>query len=213
MSKTSKRQKSPKEKKVIIEVQKGEDPALKTAQAMIAPYVTNAFAFANYMTGTIGDVELDKLTTALVESAKRVRDGNMKDVEGMLMTQASVLNGMFADLVNRSASNRRGGYFEASQQYLKMACKAQNQCRMTLETLSTIKNPPVVYARQANIAHGPQQVNNGPAAPTRTNETQKAPNELLEKGDEQRLDECTAEATGGSDKALEAVGTIDRAED
>jgi hypothetical protein len=31
---------------------------------------------------------------------------------------------------------------------------------MTLETLATIKNPPVVFARQANIAQGPQQVNN-----------------------------------------------------
>jgi hypothetical protein len=49
--------------------------------------------------------------------------------------------------------------------------KAQNQCRMTLETLSTIKNPPVVYAKQANIAHGPQQVNNGTAPASHANET------------------------------------------
>jgi len=33
---------------------------------------------------------------------------------------------------------------------------------MTLETLATIKNPPVVFARQANINNGgQQQVNNG----------------------------------------------------
>ena len=61
-----------------------------------------------------------------------------------------------------------------------MAYKAQNQCRMTSETLSTIKNPPVVYAKQANIAHGPQQVNNGPSSATRTGENEKLPNELLE---------------------------------
>ena len=53
-----------------------------------------------------------------------------------------------------------GSYFDAGERYLKLAFKAQNQCRMTLETLTTIKNPPVVYAKQANIAHGPQQVNN-----------------------------------------------------
>ena len=50
---------------------------------------------------------------------------------------------------------------------MRMAMKAQNQCRMTLETLATIKNPPVVFARQANINNGgQQQVNNGvkPAA-------------------------------------------------
>ena len=44
---------------------------------------------------------------------------------------------------------------------MRMALKAQSQCRATLETLATIKNPPAVFARQANIAQGPQQVNNG----------------------------------------------------
>jgi hypothetical protein len=40
---------------------------------------------------------------------------------------------------------------------------AQSQCRATL---ATIKHPPVMgYVRQANIAHGPQQVNNASAAP------------------------------------------------
>ena len=38
---------------------------------------------------------------------------------------------------------------------MKLALKAQNQCRMTLETLAAIKNPPVIYARQANFANGP----------------------------------------------------------
>jgi hypothetical protein len=44
---------------------------------------------------------------------------------------------------------------------MRVALKAQNQCRMTLETLATVTNPRVVYAKQANIANGPQQVNNG----------------------------------------------------
>jgi hypothetical protein len=43
---------------------------------------------------------------------------------------------------------------------MRMALKAQAQCRATLETLATIKNPSVVFARQANIAQGPQQANN-----------------------------------------------------
>jgi hypothetical protein len=37
--------------------------------------------------------------------------------------------------------------------------RAGHQCRATVETLALSKNPPV-FARQANIAHGPQQVNN-----------------------------------------------------
>ena len=44
--------------------------------------------------------------------------------------------------------------------YLRVALKAQAQCRATLETLAEMKQPPTLLARQANIAHGPQQVNN-----------------------------------------------------
>ena len=53
-------------------------------------------------------------------------------------------------------------YIEATERYMRLALKAQGQCRATLETLAAIKNPPVVFARQANFANGPQQVNNNP---------------------------------------------------
>ena len=45
---------------------------------------------------------------------------------------------------------------------MKLALRAQGQCRATLETLANIKNPrPVAFVKQANISNGPQQVNNG----------------------------------------------------
>lgn len=39
----------------------------------------------------------------------------------------------------------------------------QSQSRASIETLAVIKNPPLVFAQQANIANGPQQVNSGVA--------------------------------------------------
>ena len=58
-------------------------------------------------------------------------------------------------------------YLKQYETYLRLALKAQNQSRMTLETLATLKNPPVVFAKQANInqGNGNQQVNNGTPAP------------------------------------------------
>ena len=38
---------------------------------------------------------------------------------------------------------------------------AQSNCRATVEALAYMQNPPTVFARQANIASGPQQINNG----------------------------------------------------
>ncbi len=55
-----------------------------------------------------------------------------------------------------------GEYLDATDRYMRLALKAQAQCRATLETLAKIKNPPTLFAQQANIAHGPQQVNNNP---------------------------------------------------
>jgi hypothetical protein len=54
-----------------------------------------------------------------------------------------------------------GEYVNAAETYMRLALKAQSQCRTTLETLAGIKNPAsVTFVRQANVAHGPQQVNN-----------------------------------------------------
>jgi hypothetical protein len=47
---------------------------------------------------------------------------------------------------------------------MRLALKAQSQCRATLETAAAMKNSqPVAFVRQANVAHGPQQVNNSAA--------------------------------------------------
>jgi hypothetical protein len=130
--------------------------------------------------------------------------------EAMLTSQAMTLNAMFADLSRRSAINLSdGSYFNAGERYFKMAMRAQNQCRMALETLSTIKNPPVVYAKQANIAHGPQQVNND-ARPSRAQENQNEPNKLLEQSNEIPMDTGTPDTAGGSDSTMETVAELDR---
>lgn len=161
----------PASKAIVLEMRPGDDPDQKQAEAVIGPFLTNAVAFGVSTKGTVGELDPNKVIKALSESAKRISGNDFGEVEAMLASQAVVLNGMFADLAQRAALNRSEGYFEAAQTYLKMAFKAQNQARMTLETLSAIKNPPVVYARQANIAAGPQQVNNGIPTTTRGNET------------------------------------------
>lgn len=166
---------------VTVNVQEGDDVELRTAEAVTGPYIPNAIALASFARGTIGTVYLDKLTLAMSEGAKRVQAGDMSAVEAMLITQATTLNALFADLTRRASNNLGNGHtFEAGEQLFKMALRAQSQCRATLETLATVKNPPVVFARQANIANGPQQVNNTLNATSHAREKPTAPNELLE---------------------------------
>ena len=66
----------------------------------------------------------------------------------------------------------------AAETYLRLALRAQAQCRATLETLAVIKNPqPVAFVRQANIANGPQQVNNAPAQPGESSRARESENQ------------------------------------
>lgn len=60
--------------------------------------------------------------------------------------------------------------------------RAQNQSRATLETLSAVKNPSVVVAKQANITTDPQQVNNVLVTPC-AGETAIRPNQLSGEAD------------------------------
>jgi hypothetical protein len=114
-------------------------------------------------------------------------------------------------LARRAALNM-GEYINAAETYMRLALKAQSQCRATIETLALIKNPPpVTFVKQANIAHGPQQVNNGaqPAAEAlRARESENQPNKLLEQQHGERLDGGTAPATLGADSAMAAVAQV-----
>ena len=69
------------------------------------------------------------------------------------------MGSFFAEMARRAALNMNTN-IPATEAYMRMGLRAQNQARATLETLSAMKNPSVVIARHANISAGHQQVNN-----------------------------------------------------
>jgi len=151
--------------------------------------------------------DVNALLNVLNETMDIVVDGNMKGCEGMLIGQARALQAIFVNLACLAKGQDQMPQIEG---LLRMALKAQNQSRMTLETLANIKNPPIVFAKQANISAGHQQVNNGPPPCARAGKTEIGQNKLLEHLDGQRLDTGTASASGRVDKAMEAVGEVHR---
>jgi hypothetical protein len=71
---------------------------------------------------------------------------------------------------------------------MRLALRAQAQCRSTIETLAEMKNLRPVFAKNFNLANGnqqvnssegPQQVNNVPATP-RAGNSETPSNKLLE---------------------------------
>jgi hypothetical protein len=157
-----------------------------------------------------GELDLSALVDELAVQAKSVNNGDLQRAEAMLIAQAHTLDAIFNSLARRS---HHAEYLPQLETFLRLGLKAQSQCRATLETLAAIKNPaPVAFVRQANIAHGPQQVNNGsaaPAQPSRAPETDIEQNKLLEQQHGERLDPGAAQATVGADPALATLGQID----
>jgi hypothetical protein len=131
-------------------------------------------------------------------------------MEEMLITQAHTLDLIFNNLTRRAVANMQEGYVPVAETYLRLALKAQSQSRASIESLAQIKNPPVVYARQANFAAGHQQVNNGGEA-SRVREIETTPTKLLEGQHGERLDTRTTAPASGANQELAPVGAIDGA--
>ncbi len=171
-----------------------------------------------YARGTFGEIDLTEAASVMKEKTDKVKGGDLSEIEATLITQAATLDAIFNELARRAALNM-GEYLNTTETYLRLAFKAQGQCRATLETLAEIKNPrPVAFVKQANIANGPQQVNNGEQhfatstrIPARAGNSANLSNELLEASNGERLDTGATGTASGVNKELETVEGLDRA--
>jgi len=190
----------------------GEWPKSMAAHVLdpqfMAAAVTESFALREF-----GPLDLDSLMDLLASAAQRVRRGDFTDIEAMLLTQAHALQSIFTTLAIH-ASRAPNGYKQV-EIYLRLALKSQNQSRATLEALTAMKNPrQVAFVAQANIAQGPQQVNNFPAqAAGGVPPVANAPNELLEQKHGKRVDAGAPSPAGGVDPGLAAVDAVNGTSD
>ena len=192
----------------------GKSQEALSAEIAYDPAARSLAGARGFIKGTMGEQALTESLEALNVQVKEVQSGNLGSAEKTLVAQANTLDAIFNKLSRRAALNM-GEYLNAAETYLSLALKAQTQCRATLETLAAIKNPqPVAFVRQANIAHGPQQVNNAAAAEaSRAGKFENQPNKVLEHQHGERLDFGAAGAASGANPTLEAVGTVHRPQD
>ena len=160
-------------------------------------------------------LEVPDLVIEMRKAGDEVVDGNMGRVERMLANQLMTLDVIFNNMAQRSYKQDT---FKGIEVLMRLALKAQAQSRATAEALAVIKNP-MPYIRQANIAHGHQQVNNGSVpgqlarAHAHAGNSSIEPNKLLEADHGQRLDFGAQAAPGRVDQAVAAMGQVHWSED
>ena len=179
---------------------------------MVEGLAVNALVGLAFST-KLGTLDLTECFAQMLYRAREVSNRNTQSQQEILAGQIISLNAIYTDLALIAHSNMSNcAVFE---RLMRLALKAQGNCRATAEALAAIQNPPAVFAQQANITNGPQQINNGlPGAgcSARAKNSDSLPNELLEAHGE-RLDPRTQSTTSNRDKELAALGTIDRAQD
>lgn len=190
---------------------------LKPHELVLSPSIQSAVG-VHAWSKFAGEADLGETVADLREQVKQVQAGDMGRVEAMLYGQALTLQTIFTSLARKAVAQE---YLKQFQVNLTLALKAQAQCRATLAALAEIKNPrPVSFVQQANIANGPQQVNNGAGSPAgsqgkhppaHAEKTEAAQNELLEHQHGNYLDTGAQGQAGRADRKLEAVATRHRA--
>jgi len=192
---------------------KGEADKQATAKKFCRTTTMNGIAHDSFLSKTVGSNRID-LSTVVAEferHSKAIKEGDLSGIETMLISQSNTLDSVFTSLALKASHNLDDSkYFKAGEMYLKMALKAQSQCRATLQTLAEMKQPrQITITQQANIA-GQQIVNNAGAQ-----EKTIPKNELLgvvnhEQLEIERLDTGTPRKAGGTNQVVETVGEINR---
>lgn len=197
-----------------VTVTAGRTEAQALAAAAASPSINAAIVMEAYQASIVGDVNLMALIESLQESTDKTKAGDLSNLEAMLIGQATALQTIFTSLAKRAAHQE---YQKRLEALLGLALKAQAQSRATISALVDLKYPrQATFVKQANIAHGPQQVNNGntqAGALSHAQESKPLQNELLEdaRNGSTHLDTRTTAAATRSHPAVETVATVHRA--
>ena len=188
-----------------------EERGLAYAEMLNSPEVAACRIIGMMQPKSISDeVDIPSLIESLRLDTTAVQNGDLSSAEGMLINQALALQALFVRLSERAIKQTHMPNLEA---FMRLALKSQSQCRATLETLSVIKNPPVIYAKQANVTTGPQQINNSLEAPSQARKIQNVPNQLSGASDELHTDARASRLEIKANSTLETLGKVDRPQD
>ena len=166
-------------KELDIAVPVGESDSQTLARAAVHPVLiavqtTNAFK---------GDtawkkLDIDMLFDRVQESVEKTQNGNLADLEAMLVAQAMTLQAIFSRLAMNASEQSNVKSYET---FMGLALRAQAQSRSTIQAVVELKFPrQATFIKQGNFANGNQQVNNGIANSCTKEIEPTSANELLE---------------------------------
>ena len=188
---------------LTLKLEKNQTKKLALAEFQSKSEFLSTAVIESFNVGLGDDFDFQSNMRVLGKTIREIQSGDLSKIEEMYISQAVALEAMFASLARRAKVQDKLLQYDT---HMRLALKAQNQSRATLQALVQLKQPSnTQFIKQANIAQGHQQVNNL----AEKNITPQ--NELLEDihGNSQ-LDTGTTTTTTGIDTALEALDEVNR---
>lgn len=192
-----------------VVVKEGEPEEKKEADMAMDGVVNSSVLIHQF--SKLAELDITQCVASLREKSKTVVGGDLSPLETMLTAQATALDTLFNSLALAAKSNM-GEYMSAAEKYMRLALKAQSQCRTTIETLVEMKNPqPFIQNNKAQY----QQVNNTVEsdvsrpvrAGARAGENKNNANELMEDSDHEKqwMDGSTPQKASRADSDMATV--------
>jgi len=143
-----------------IQAEDGESRDKLLARVALEPGARHAAIGSNYAASLFSDGHQTPImasTAAIGDAMAKARNGDKAMPSDILAAQAVVLDTMFTELARRSAGNM-GQYIDAAERYMRLALKAQANCRATLEALAKLHQPREQTVKHVHVNEGGQAI-------------------------------------------------------
>lgn len=118
----------------------------------VARHANIAASFGNRMFGE-GGLPLNDSVAVVGKLIDGVKGGDLSLASRTLAAQAITLDAMFTEFVRRAGTNM-GSYPDAVDRYMRLAFKAQSNCRTTLEALTRLHQPREQVVKHVHVNGG-----------------------------------------------------------
>ena len=202
---------------IMINAKNDAEKTKRMNELAVSASLLNATLAKPFFDSILSEVSLVNISNGIKQQLTEVQAGDMTSIEAMLVAQANSLQIMFVSLGRKAISQTGLPQYTAM---FNLALKAQAQSRATIQALTELKYPKQTnFVKQANIANGHQQINNGQVAsdnvtnthaPAHAKENQHPQNELLERQNNEWLDNTKTATPSATNQAMATVATQHR---
>ena len=140
-----------------VDTKPGTTSERRLAEVALDPAAHGMATAQDFTKNAFGKQSVTDTYQIVQEAIAAAEKGDHSRQRAMLAGQSIALNTIFTEMARRAACNM-GEHLKATELYMRLAFKAQAQCRATVEALDRLTNGHVQTVKHVHVAEGGQAV-------------------------------------------------------